>query len=236
MNENQNRLLAEAKLFVTEIFQKKVNPHFIFHNLEHTKQVVAAAEELANHYQLNDQDRLILFLAAWFHDTGFASNQAEEHEKESSKITTEFLQGRNAEPELIQRVASSIQATRMPQSPLSLVEKIMCDADLYHLGTKEFKRMNELLKQEQEAYFKKEFSKREWRQRNIEFLEAHQYFTDYCQQKLEPNKQLWLKQFVMFGSNNLSYILELIFPSLSILFETICTVPSLFLVMVKSSF
>ena len=38
--------------------------------------------------------------------------------------------------ELIQRVSSCIQATRMPQSPLSQVEKIMCDADLYHLGTR----------------------------------------------------------------------------------------------------
>jgi hypothetical protein len=40
----------------------------------------------------------------------------------------------------------------------------------------------------------KPLSKREWRQRNIEFLESHHYFTDYCQQKLEPQKQQWIRE------------------------------------------
>lgn len=70
----------------------------------------------------------------------------------------------------------------------------MCDADLYHLGTDDFKKMNQALRQEQEAYNNKEFSKKEWRQRNIEFLESHQYFTDYCQRRLEPQKQEWIRQ------------------------------------------
>jgi predicted metal-dependent HD superfamily phosphohydrolase len=194
MNENQSRILAEAKKYVTDIFQKKVNAQFVFHNIEHTKQVAMAAEELATHYQLNDSDMFVLLISAWFHETGFSSGKAEEHEKESVNVATEFLQKHNLDAEVIHRVASCISATRMPQSPLSLIEKLMCDADLYHLGTKDFKKWNELLKQEQESYFKKEVSKKEWRQRNIEFLEAHQYFTDYCQKKLEPTKQMWLKE------------------------------------------
>jgi hypothetical protein len=50
------------------------------------------------------------------------------------------------------------------------------------------------LRQEQEAYYGKEIPKREWRQRNIDFLESHQYFTDYAQDKLEPQKQEWIRQ------------------------------------------
>jgi hypothetical protein len=69
----------------------------------------------------------------------------------------------------------------------------LCDADLYHLGTEDFKKMNQSLRQEQEAYTGKEISKKEWRQRNIEFLESHQYFTDYCQQRLEAKKQTWIR-------------------------------------------
>jgi hypothetical protein len=82
----------------------------------------------------------------------------------------------------------------MPQSPLSQVEKIVCDADLYHLGTRDFKKMNQQLREEQEAYYGHPIPKTEWRQRNIEFLESHHYFTDYCQQKLEPQKQEWIRQ------------------------------------------
>ncbi|MCW3075382.1 MAG: hypothetical protein JWP69_2451 [Flaviaesturariibacter sp.] len=194
MNDNTAQILNEAQAYVTELFHKEVDPMFVFHNLEHTQQVARAADEIAAHYQLGDEDRLVLLLAAWFHDTGFSNGQAEEHEKESILLATEFLLSQNVDADIIQRVSSCIQATRMPQSPLSQVEKIMCDADLYHLGTQDFKKRNVNLKTEQEAYFKKEFGKKEWRQRNIDFLEAHQYFTDYCQQKLEPQKQLWIKE------------------------------------------
>jgi predicted metal-dependent HD superfamily phosphohydrolase len=193
MDPNQAQILKDAQVYVTEIFQKKVSPIFVFHNLTHTQQVVRAAEELAANYALNDQDHFVLLMSAWFHDTGFSSGQAEEHEKESIQIATVFLQNHNVDAETIQRISSCIQATRMPQSPLSQVEKIMCDSDLYHLGSTDFKKMNDSLRQEQEAYFKKEFGKKEWRQRNIEFLESHQYFTDYCQQRLEPKKQQVIK-------------------------------------------
>jgi predicted metal-dependent HD superfamily phosphohydrolase len=194
MDQNQAQILKDAQVYVTEIFQKKVSPIFIFHNLTHTQQVVRAADELAAHYQLNDDDHFALMLSSWFHDTGFSTGQAEEHEKESIQISTVFLQNHNVNPEIIQRISSCIQATRMPQSPLSQVEKILCDADLYHLGSNDFRKMNDNLRQEQEAYFKKEFSKKEWRQRNIEFLESHQYFTDYSQQRLEPKKQQTIKE------------------------------------------
>jgi predicted metal-dependent HD superfamily phosphohydrolase len=194
MIENKEQLISTARAYVTELFKKTVDPKFTFHNLHHTQQVAAAATEIANYYNLNEDDRLVVLLAAWFHDTGFKSGHPEDHEKESIQLATEFLQQHGADEDLIQRVSSCIQATRMPQSPLSEVEKIMCDADLYHLGSGDFKRMNQQLRQEQEAYYGKELSKREWRQRNIEFLESHQYFTDYCQQKLEPQKQEWIRQ------------------------------------------
>lgn len=194
MTENNIQLLEQAQTRVTEIFRTKVDPKFVFHNLDHTQQVVMAAEEIAAYYNLNEEDRFVLLLAAWFHDTGFSSGHPEEHEKESIRMATDFLQQNGVDPETIQRVSSCIQATRMPQSPLSQVEKIMCDADLYHLGTDDFKKMNQALRQEQEAYNNKEFSKKEWRQRNIEFLESHQYFTDYCQRRLEPQKQEWIRQ------------------------------------------
>src|SRR6478672_3648110 len=194
MTEQNEQLVSAARAYVTELFQKSVDPKFTFHNLHHTQQVVAAATEIANHYNLNDEDRLVVLLAAWFHDTGFKSGHPEEHEKESIHIATEFLQKHNADADLIQRVSSCIQATRMPQSPLSLVEKILCDADLFHLGSGDFKKMSQQLRLEQETHYGKEISKRDWRQRNIEFLESHQYFTDYCQEKLEPQKQEWIRE------------------------------------------
>ena len=185
MTENQLQILIEVEKFVKEIFKKKLNPLFVFHNLKHTKQVVNAAREIAKHYQLNDEDQFVLLLAAWFHDTGYSAGLAEEHEKESIMLASNFLL-QHTDIEIVRRVALCIQATRPPQSPQNLVEKIMCDADLYHLGTNRFRRMNHRLKKEQQAYYLKDISKKEWSQCNIGFLESHQYFTDYCRHKLGP--------------------------------------------------
>ena len=46
MNEHQIHIAGEAKKVVTDIFKNKVNPQFVFHNLDHTQQVADAAEEI----------------------------------------------------------------------------------------------------------------------------------------------------------------------------------------------
>jgi HD superfamily phosphodiesterase len=194
MNEQQLQIVKEARKVVTDIFQTEVNPLFVFHNLEHTIQVVTAAEEIEGYYQLNNEDRFILFISAWFHDTGFSSGYAEEHEKESIKLAQEFLAPRMAEQEIIIRIASCIRATHMPQDPQNLVEKIICDADLFHLGTNMFNERSQLLRNELQAYYNSDFAEEDWRQLNIEFLKSHKYFTGYCRQKLEPVKQEWIEK------------------------------------------
>ncbi|RYD89913.1 MAG: HD domain-containing protein, partial [Sphingobacteriales bacterium] len=152
MTEQQFTIIAAAQERVKRIFHDEVDPKFVFHNLGHTQQVVAAAQELGAQYPLSDEDHFVLQLAAWFHDTGFSSGRAEEHEKESIRRVTDFLQQQEVDAETIQRVSSCIQATHMPQSPLSIVEKILCDADLYHLGGPDFEKMSRQLRTEQEAY------------------------------------------------------------------------------------
>jgi hypothetical protein len=82
----------------------------------------------------------------------------------------------------------------MPQSPHSLIEQIICDADLSHLGTDDFERENKLLRKELILVHGKNISKKEWRNENIRFLQAHRYFTDYCRERFEPVKQQHLKE------------------------------------------
>jgi predicted metal-dependent HD superfamily phosphohydrolase len=194
MNETHSHLLAAARAHVTDIFLHKVKPEFVFHSLEHTEDVVQACSQLANHYQLNEEDRFVLLLAAWFHDVGYLAGQAEGHEEISAQMVTEFLARHQVEADLVHRVASCIRATRMPQSPVTLIEKILCDADLFHLSTEDFKARNSLLKQERECLLGHKIDKKEWRRGNIQFLENHQYFTDYGRERLEPKKQENLAQ------------------------------------------
>lgn len=194
MNEQQLQIVREAQKVVTDVFQTKVNPLFVFHNLEHTIQVVTAAEEIEGYYQLSNDEQFVLIVSAWFHDTGFSSGYAEEHEKESIKLAKEFLASRIADEDIITRISSCIQATHMPQEPQNLIEKIICDADLFHLGTNMFSERSQLLRKELQAYYKSDFAEEEWRQLNIDFLKSHNYFTGYCRNELEPVKREWIER------------------------------------------
>lgn len=194
MNKYQFQILTKAKKIVTDIFRSKVNPVFVFHNLDHTVQVVKAAKEIGEHYKLDDNDQFVLLVSAWFHDTGFSSGHAEGHEKESIKLANDFLYHRSTGQVLTLRIASCIQATRMPQQPLNMVENILCDADLYHLGTNVFSNRCNRLRRELQTYFERDIPKEEWCQSNLDFLKSHKYFTHYCRQRLERLKQEWIKQ------------------------------------------
>jgi predicted metal-dependent HD superfamily phosphohydrolase len=144
---------------------------------------------MADYYHCTEEDRVVVLLAAWFHDTGYASGQTEGHEDVSVQQATQFLTAHAVDAAIIQRVASCIQATRMPQNPVSLVEKILCDADLHHLATGDFRARNSLLKQERENLLQHKIDKKEWRLSNIEFLQTHKFFTDYGQDLLESKKE-----------------------------------------------
>ena len=190
MTESQEQLLAAARNYVTEIFTRQVKPELVFHNLEHTEDVVEACSYMADYYKLEDADRLVLLLSAWFHDTGYASGEAVGHEERSIYTAKEFLEQQpEVDEDMLLKISSNIRATKMPQSPLTQLEKILCDADLYHLAADDYKARNQLLRQEQVYLLNTKISKKDWRRNNITFLETHKYFTEYGEQRLEPKKQ-----------------------------------------------
>ncbi len=182
-------LLQNAEQYIRQLFATRVEETFSYHSIDHTEGVVKAATVMADHYQLSEDERLSLLLSAWFHDSGYSKGKAHDHEAASQRIATSYLQSKNVPVELIEKVVNGIAATRMPQSPQNLMEQILCDADLSHLGTEEFKIQNKLLRKELKNHGGEELKKKDWRQRNIQFLQKHQYFTDYARQKLDPVKQ-----------------------------------------------
>lgn len=194
MSMDSQLLLQEAERFVVHFFATRVSPSFLFHNIDHTQEVVRSATLLADYYLLPEEDRQILLLAAWFHDTGYSSGNARWHETVSKEIATDFLQQHQVDAAVIEKVGNCIMATQWPQCPTNLTEQILCDADLFHLGTDQFDEKNKLLRKELNTLFDKKLSKKEWRQRNIQFLQQHRYFTDYARKNLQPVKQQHLQE------------------------------------------
>ena len=194
MLEINNSLLSAASKYVSDIFSGKVSKDFIFHSYAHTTEVVLHSELIASTYDLSNDDQTALMLAAWFHDTGYSSGVAKYHETESQRIATEFLQDRNISEDIIAKVNNCIIATRMPQSPTNTIEQILCDADLFHLGSSDFLEKNKLLREEINRLKNEKINKKDWRKINIEFLKRHRYFTDYARENLEPVKKKHLNE------------------------------------------
>lgn len=194
MEYPDQRLLQDSQHYVRNLFATRINKALLYHNYDHTWDVVQACEEMASHYHLDEKDHLVLITAAWFHDTGYLTVGPKDHEEESQRICKAFLKERNAPDEFINRVNECIAATKMPAAPQNLLQQILCDADLFHLGTDNFSIRNKQLREEIGNFQKEPIGKREWRQANIEFLDRHRYFTDYARDHQEPLKHRHLNE------------------------------------------
>jgi predicted metal-dependent HD superfamily phosphohydrolase len=176
---NYIQLLEKVKLHVRRFFSEQPNDTIVYHNQEHTEDVVKAVSLLADHYKLNDHDLFIVLVAAWFHDVGYYTGVAAGHEQRGADLATQFLQQQQVDEATIVTVQRCILATVMPQKPTTLLEQIICDADLSNLGTEGFSKRNKLLRKEVEIRENRHISKDEWRKGTIVFLEKYNYHTDY---------------------------------------------------------
>ncbi|MEJ7587707.1 MAG: Pycsar system effector family protein [Ferruginibacter sp.] len=187
----------EVKQYVTEYFADNSKEKLVYHDIRHTETVVAAAKEIASHYQLSEHDYFIVVTAAWFHDMGYCSaGTGILHELRSAGLADSFLKGKSVDETTIIAIESCVLATKMPQNPHTLLEKIVCDADLFHLGTNNFAKHNKQIRKEYQAMKNIHVSKDEWRKGTIQLLQSHQYHTDYCRALLSKAKQANLEKLV----------------------------------------
>lgn len=182
-------VIAAAKVYVTQQFEQRPDPVLVYHNMAHTQQVVHAAEQISAYYRLTDADQLVVLLAAWFHDVGYILGARSEHEQAGANAAREFIGQQQLPESVAQAVEGCILATRIPQMPNNLLEQIVCDADLFHLGSKEFSKRNKLLRAEAELAGKHDISGLEWTISTINFLEAHKYHTAYSITLLKQQKE-----------------------------------------------
>ncbi|SHG37610.1 Pycsar system effector family protein [Pedobacter caeni] len=184
---NYREILDQLRSHVANVFHAKNDARLIYHNLNHTEQVVENAVKIANHYRLSDEDFFIVTAASWFHDLGYFFD-CQNHEASGAGLATEFLKEKGVSSEVIDKVVNCILATKMPQSPEDLLEQIVCDADLYHLGSNSFKERNKLMRKEAEAFCSRTLDKDEWRLKTITLFKTHHYHTSYCQNLLNAKK------------------------------------------------
>lgn len=174
----------ELLIYLMTKLGNELPPELDYHNINHTKEVLSASEELAAMENITGEDLIVLKTAAIFHDAGFLTVY-DGHEEVSCKLAESILPDFDYSQETIEEICRMIRATKLPQQPLDKKARILCDADLYYLGTDDYKEHAENLYQEMlKAGIIK--SREDWTLRQIKFLEEHKYFSPTAIEKLSP--------------------------------------------------
>ncbi|OOG78215.1 Pycsar system effector family protein [Algoriphagus sp. A40] len=184
---------AKFESWIRDQFAKRQKKEICYHNLEHTSFMVEKVREMGEFYQLGVEDQEDLAFAAWLHDVGYWDGKAEDHEVRGAEVAQANLGKFGLSQSRIDRIKNGILTTQMPQTPRDLFESILCDADLYHLGTESFYDQTLLLKCEIENNGASTLNLKDWLRDSREFANNHIYHTSYAQRFLEPVKKVNLK-------------------------------------------
>lgn len=168
-------IVRQAEVFVRQMFKQIPHPTLLYHNLQHTEEVVALSEKIAQYEQRSEKELEFLKIAAWFHDVGYLENH-ENHEARSAEKVSVFLKNKLKEKE-VQQIINCILATKLSTVPTTELEAILKDADLaygavYHFDTSQIRKEWELNQH-------RVYTDEAWRQIQLDFLKKIRFYSDY---------------------------------------------------------
>ena len=122
---NLNNLNALTNRLITEIVNAYTSPDRHYHNLQHVLKVVENVEA----YNGKDDDKLILKLAAWFHDIIYNPDN-HDNELKSAELFEALIKDTGMPYKNIERVKQLILLTKNHFNASTNIEKAFADADL----------------------------------------------------------------------------------------------------------
>jgi predicted metal-dependent HD superfamily phosphohydrolase len=184
-----NNILQIAEVYVRELYKNRSANEDLYHNIDHTLEVVEVVKKLSRLEGVSEKDEEILLIAAWFHDTGYF-HCCSGHEELSSEYAKTFLDKESYPADQTEIVLNCIKATECPQNPKNKLEEIICDADLHHLGMPDMTKKSELLRREFDVKGIKKTNELEWLKISLDFITKHHFFTVSAQNEYGFQRKL----------------------------------------------
>jgi len=157
--------------------------HLLYHNADHTVNVVNACSYLAEKEGLASDDKELLLVAAHFHDAGFLVRY-QNNEHTGARIAAETLPKFGYDEDEIRVIKELIISTDTGIAPQGLMQEIIHDADLNYLGRPDYKKRSDDLRKEM-ARMGQEFSDRDWLELQYQFLKEFSYCTNAAKQLVQ---------------------------------------------------
>ncbi len=181
-----------AKQFILAKLRKELPAQLTYHGLHHTLDVLKMAKELCISEGVSERDQVLVKTAALFHDAGFIKNKHAGHEAEGCILVRTILPDFGYQAADIECICGMIMATKIPQSPSTLLEEILCDADLDYLGRDDFFAIGGTLFEELQDY-ELIHGEQAWNRLQVSFLNAHHFYTQTNRTLREPVKRRYLE-------------------------------------------
>lgn len=181
-----------AQKYIIKRLKKELNPDLKYHSLDHTLDVCKASVVLAKMEGVSGKNLLLIKTAALYHDAGLLIKY-KEHETISCLIVKEVLPRFNFKTKDINLICGMIMATRIPQQPYNLYDKILCDADLDYMGRDDF-FMNAIRLKHEWMNYGIITTLKQWYHIQIDFLEKHRFLTNSAIKLRQEKKMLHLAQ------------------------------------------
>ncbi|NND14939.1 MAG: HD domain-containing protein [Eudoraea sp.] len=172
---------------VNKILETNLPNKLYYHALNHTDDVLKVCNDYIRRDKINSRDAKLLRIGALLHDIGFTETY-ENHEAKGQEIAQELMGDLEFSQKDIDVVKGLIWATKIPQSPKTKLEKIICDADLDYLGRRDFYKISDKLFKELKLRGLLG-NKEEWNSIQIKFLEGHSYHTKFALENRQPVKE-----------------------------------------------
>lgn len=177
---------SKVKTYVEKRLQD-LDSNLAYHNAWHTTgDVLPAAISLASKLNINQEELIILKTAILFHDLGYLK-QYENNENIGAKMAEKSLAQYDYNSEQIEIIIKLILSTKIPQEPSTLLEKIICDADLDSLHRKDFIGRGKDLLTEYVNY-QNDIKEIDWLNIQLNFIKKHTYHLDVDVNKRNEGK------------------------------------------------
>ena len=182
--------------YIKELFRDELPGDIKYHDADHTvhptKGIVASADRIAISENISDHDRELLIAAAYFHDTGYI-REYDKNEPIAARWAGRVLKLIGYKPNEIVKVQKMILSTDLECEPKTHLEKILCDADLDHLGREDFFKFDGKLRDGWRAKGIDVSDEAKWYRGTLEFIKKHQYYTESQKKLREKGKQKNIK-------------------------------------------
>jgi adenylate cyclase len=178
---------TDIQEIILDKLEKELPDYLFYHNVKHTVDVVTEVELMGWAEGCSDEEILLLKMAGLFHDAGHIISY-DEHEFHGTELVKKYLPKYKYSDDQISTICETIMATKLPPEPETLLQEIICDADLDYLGRSDFIPVSNTLFDELKAQ-NKIGSLNDWNKIQVKFISGHQYFTKTAQSLREVNKQ-----------------------------------------------